>query len=71
VLVSLLYVGLVRFVIRLKYIPVAAATGMYFTEWKTTGFDDLSNLIYDKTAKTDSNMRKSVGPVERLAVTLR
>ena len=29
VLVSLLYVGLVRVVIRLKYIPVAAATGMY------------------------------------------
>jgi len=30
VLVSFLYVGLVRVVIRLKYIPVAAATGMYF-----------------------------------------
>ena len=30
VLVSLFYVGLVRFVIRLKYIPVSAATGMYF-----------------------------------------
>jgi len=28
-LVSLLYVGLVRFVNRLKYIPGAAATGMY------------------------------------------
>jgi len=30
VVVSLLYVGIVRFVIRLKYIPVAAATGMYY-----------------------------------------
>ena len=31
VLVSLLYVGLVQFINRLKYIPVAVATGMYFT----------------------------------------
>ena len=30
VVASLLYVGIVRFVIRLKYIPVAAAKGMYF-----------------------------------------
>jgi hypothetical protein len=37
----------------------------------TTSFDELSNLIYDKTVKTDTNMRKSIGPVERLAVTLR
>ena len=37
----------------------------------TTSFDELSNLIYNKTAKTDTNMRKSIGPVERLAVTLR
>jgi len=32
VVVSLLYVGVVRCVIRLKYIPVAAATGMYFNQ---------------------------------------
>ena len=37
----------------------------------TTSFDELSNLIYDKIVKTDTNMRKSIGPVERLAVTLR
>jgi hypothetical protein len=37
----------------------------------TTSFDKLLNLIYDKTVKTDTNMRKSIGPVERLAVTLR
>jgi hypothetical protein len=36
-----------------------------------TSFDELLNLIYDKTVKTDTNMRKSIGPVERLAVTLR
>jgi hypothetical protein len=36
-----------------------------------TSFDELSNLIYDKTVKTDTNMRKSIGAVERLAVTLR
>jgi hypothetical protein len=37
----------------------------------TTSFDKLLNLIYDKTVKTDTNVRKSIGPVERLAVTLR
>jgi len=37
----------------------------------TASFDELSSLVYDKTAKTDTNMRKSIGPVERLAVTLR
>jgi hypothetical protein len=37
----------------------------------TTSFDELLNLIYDKTVKTDTSMRKPVGPVERLAVTLR
>jgi hypothetical protein len=37
----------------------------------TKSFDELSNLIYDKTVKTDTNMRKSIGPVGRLAVTLR
>jgi hypothetical protein len=36
-----------------------------------TSFDELLNLICDKTVKTDTNIRKSVGPVERLAVTLR
>jgi hypothetical protein len=36
-----------------------------------TSSDELLNLIYDKTVKTDTNMKKSVGPVERLAVTLR
>ena len=30
VVVSLLYIGIVRFVIRLKCIPVAAATGIYY-----------------------------------------
>jgi hypothetical protein len=56
---------------------------MFGTHWKfpekffvyyrmsMTSFDELSNLIYDKTVKTDTNMRKSIGPVERLAVTLR
>jgi hypothetical protein len=37
----------------------------------TRSFDELLNVIYDKTLKTDTNMRKSVGPVERLAVTVR
>jgi hypothetical protein len=37
----------------------------------TTSFDELLNLIYNKIVKTDTNMRKSIGPVERLAVTLR
>jgi hypothetical protein len=37
----------------------------------TTSFYVFLNLIYDKTMKTDTNMRKSAGPVERLAVTLR
>jgi hypothetical protein len=37
----------------------------------TTRFDKPLNLICDKTVKTDTNMRKSIGPVERLAVTLR
>jgi hypothetical protein len=32
---------------------------------------ELLDLIYDKTVKTDTNMRKSIGSVERLAVTLR
>jgi hypothetical protein len=37
----------------------------------TKSFDELLNLVYDKTVKTDTNMRKSTGPVERLAVILR
>ena len=37
----------------------------------STSFDELLNLICDKTMKTDTNMRKSIDPVERLAVTLR
>jgi hypothetical protein len=37
----------------------------------TTSFYVLLNLVCDKTVKSDTNMRKSVGPVERLAVTLR
>jgi hypothetical protein len=40
-----------------------------YCRMSTTRFDELSNLIYDKIVKTDTNMRKSVGPVERLAVT--
>jgi len=55
---------------------------MFGTHWKfpdkfvvyyrmSTSFDELSNLIYDKIAKTGTNRRKSIGPVERLAVTLR
>jgi hypothetical protein len=36
----------------------------------TTSYDELLNLICDKTVKTD-NIRKSIGPVERLIVTLR
>jgi hypothetical protein len=34
-------------------------------------FDELSNLICDKTMKTDTNMTKAIDLVERLAVTLR
>jgi hypothetical protein len=61
VLVSLLYVGIVRFVIRLKYIPVAAgrllsqgldsllaATGMYF------------NLITNRTVPTYKNTKRDI-----------
>jgi hypothetical protein len=36
----------------------------------TRSFDELLNLIYDKIVKNDTNMRKLIGPVERLAVTL-
>jgi hypothetical protein len=37
----------------------------------STSFDELLNLIYDKTMKTDTKMRKAIDDVERLAVTLR
>jgi hypothetical protein len=37
----------------------------------TTSFDELLNLICDKIIKTETNMRKAIDPVERLAVTLR
>jgi hypothetical protein len=37
----------------------------------TTSFDDVLNLICDKTVITDTDVRKSIGVVERLAVTLR
>jgi len=50
VLVSLLYVGLVRFVIRLKYIPVATGTGMYF------------NLITNRTRPTYNNETNTKKP---------
>jgi hypothetical protein len=35
----------------------------------TTSFDELLNLICDKTMRTDTNMRKAIDRVERLAVT--
>ena len=35
----------------------------------TTSFDKLLNLICDKTMKTDTNMRKAIDHVERLAAT--
>ena len=50
VLVSLLYVGLVLFVIRLKYIAVAAATGMYF------------NPIANRTRPTSNNETNTKKP---------
>jgi small nuclear ribonucleoprotein (snRNP)-like protein len=37
----------------------------------TTSFDEHLNLICDKIIKTDTNMRKAINPVERLAVSLR
>jgi hypothetical protein len=37
----------------------------------TKSFDELSSLIYGKIVKTDTNVRKLIGPVERMAVTLR
>jgi hypothetical protein len=33
-------------------------------------FDELLDLIYDKTAKRDTVMRRSIHPAERLAITL-
>jgi hypothetical protein len=35
----------------------------------STSFDELLNLICNKTMKTDTNMRKAIDHVERLAVT--
>jgi hypothetical protein len=35
----------------------------------TTSFDELLNLICNKTMKTDTKMRKAIDDVESLAVT--
>jgi hypothetical protein len=40
-----------------------------YYKMSTTSFDELLNLIYDKTMTTDTNMRKAIHHVERLAVT--
>jgi len=36
-----------------------------------TSFDDVLNLICDESVRTDTDVGKSTGPVDRLVVTLR
>jgi hypothetical protein len=40
-----------------------------YCRMSTTRFDELLNLICNETMKTDTNMRKAIDHVERLAAT--
>jgi hypothetical protein len=43
----------------------------FYYRMSMTSYNELSNLICDKTLKTDINTRKSIDPVEILSVILR
>jgi hypothetical protein len=42
-----------------------------YCKMSPTSFDEGLNLICDKSVRTDTDVGKSAGPVDRLAVTLR